>query len=265
MSVDTSSLLSLIKVATSGLSAQKLNFEVIAHNLANINTTGFKRNRAAFQEVLDESIAADQTASADLVTASPTGRGVKLAAIQTSFSQGVIEAVENPLSLAIQGEGFFRLEWPDGSLAYTRDGTFYPDSKGQLVNAEGLKLVPSISVSTLVERIHVNPDGRILAKLAGEEEMRELGRVTLSRFSNPQGLHDLGQGLYRPTEASGEAQDGTPGRDGLGEIVCSAQEYSNVHLVDEMLTMTLAQRAYSLCARSLEILDQLLAEFTQGV
>ncbi len=190
---------------------------------------------------------------------------MKLAAIQTSFSQGLIEAADNPLSLAIQGEGFFRLEWPDGTVVYTRDGTCYLDSQGQLVNAQGLKLVPSISVSTLAERIHINPDGRILAKLAGEEEMRELGSITLSHFSNPEGLHDLGQGLYRSTEASGEAQDGTPGRDGLGEIVSSAQEYPHVDLVEEMLTMTLAQRAYALCGRSLEILDQLLAEFTQGV
>lgn len=247
--------------AASGMQAQSLNIDVISNNLANVNTTGFKRSRADFQDLLYETLRAAGTASGDdseVPSGIEVGHGTRPAAVQKVFIQGDYQQTENELDLAIEGNGFFQILQPSGEVAYSRAGSFKMDSQGRIVTSDGYLLEPDITIPSDAVSLSVGIDGTVSVQRTGEAEPSEIGSLTLARFVNPAGLHSLGRNLFVPTAASGEAIEGTPGEDGLGTISQGFLEMSNVSVVDEMVSMITAQRAYEINSRAIRAGDEML-------
>ncbi len=247
--------------AASGMIAQQLRVDTIANNLANVNTTGFKRSRVDFQDMLYQTLRAPGATSAEGVevpTGLQIGLGTRLVATQQVFSPGVWEQTENPLDLAIRGKGFFQILQPSGSVAYTRAGAFKLDSEGTLVNSDGLPLEPPMVIPGNATDVWVGLDGTVSVGVPGQTDRQVLGQIELAYFPNPAGLESLGGGLYRPTAASGEVVTGTPGQDGLGEVQSGAVELSNVQVVQELVNMIVAQRAYEANSRAIQVADDML-------
>jgi flagellar basal-body rod protein FlgG len=246
--------------AASGMQAQQLQIDTIANNLANVNTNGFKRSRAEFQDLLYQNIIAPGS-SASTTTRNPAGiqlgLGAKPVSVKKLFSQGDIKKTENPYDLMIEGEGFFKVLQPDGSLAYTRDGAFTLNQDGQLVTAHGDLLDPPVTIPSDTLTIAIGHDGTVTVTQQGGTTT-DLGQIELAKFVNASGLESLGNNLYRPTEASGEAVDGTPGLDGLGELTQGFLEVSNVSIVNELVDMIAAQRAYELNSRAVSAADDMM-------
>lgn len=249
------SLTTLLHIARSGLLAQQLDIDVIANNIANLNTVGFKHSRTEFHELLNAQIAPPPAGSG---RASGQAAGTLLAANRRIFDQGQIEFSEQPWDMAIEGEGFFQVQMPDGSTAYTRDGTFRLDGEGRLINADGYPFVPNIVLPPDAEETMINPDGSVMVRRRGEAEPRTIATITLARFINPAGLENIGDNLYRPNEASGTPQVGQPGTGGLGQVIGHALESSTVDLSRQVVDLIGAQRAYTLVVRALETSDQML-------
>jgi len=248
-----------LSTSASGMRAQQIYVDTIAHNLANVNTTGFKRGRVEFQDLLYQVVQpnAAQSASSD-VKPIQVGHGVRLADIRQIFTQGSTQVTDNALDMAINGDGFFRVELPDGTYAYTRDGSFALDSEGQVITSGGLTLSPGFELPDGTTEVAVGSEGEFKVKVAGEEDVRELGSIDLYRFANPAGLKAVGSNLFIPTEASGEAQEGTAGRDGFGGIESGILETSNVSVVEEMIRLIEAQRAYELNSKSIQTSEDML-------
>ena len=247
--------------AATGMSAQQLNMDVIANNLANVNTTGFKRSRADFQDLLYQSSRAAGTSAAQgaqVPTGIQVGLGVRTAGVERIHSPGDIRNTGNALDLTIEGDGFFQVQMPDGQIGYTRDGTFRVDGQGQLVNADGLVLQPQMSIPTDIIQVTVGQDGSVQGKAQGETTTRELGKIELARFVNPTGLESIGRNLYRQTAASGDPKTGTPGLEGNGTIASGMLEMSNVKVVEEMVDMITAQRAYEVNSKCIQAADEML-------
>jgi len=248
-------------IAATGMQAQSLNIDVISNNLANVNTSGYKRSRADFQDLLYQTLRPSGVASSadSLVpTGIQLGHGTKPVATQKIFIQGSYHQTENELDMAIEGDGFFQITRPDGDLAYTRSGAFKLDNEGRLVNSDGLPLEPEISIPSDATSVNIGYDGTISAFLVGETEATELGTIELSRFINPAGLNSIGMNLYLETEASGDPITGTAGEDGLGIISQGYLEMSNVKVVDEMVQMISAQRAYEINSKAIKAADEML-------
>jgi flagellar basal-body rod protein FlgG len=247
--------------AASGMQAQSLNIDVISNNLANVNTAGFKRSRAEFQDLLYETIRAAGVASSD-VTQIPTGiqlgHGARPAAVNMIFSQGNMQHTQNNLDLAIEGNGFFQVLQINGEIAYTRAGAFKLNSDGQIVTADGFLLEPEISVPIDTVLLSIEIDGTVSVLQAGETEPTEIGTIEIARFINPSGLNGIGRNLYLETAASGVPITGTAGEDGLGTISQGYLEMSNVSVVDEMVNMITAQRAYEINSKAVQAADEML-------
>ncbi len=247
--------------AATGMEAQQLNMDVISNNLANVNTTGFKHSRANFQDLLSQEIRPAGSAVADGIQ-SPTGLevglGVKPGATETMFDQGTIQVTTNSLDVAIQGQGFFKVLLPDGTTAYSRDGAFSQDSQGKLVNSSGEALQPEITIPANSTGTTIGQDGTVQVTVAGSTAPQTVGKITLSTFVNPAGLQHIGGNNFKPTDASGTAVDGTPGQQGFGALEDDALEGSNVQIVQEMVNMITAQRAYEVNSKAIQTSDSML-------
>jgi flagellar basal-body rod protein FlgG len=247
--------------AASGMQAQSLNIDVIANNLANVNTTGFKRSRAEFQDLLYETMRPAGSASSEeteVPTGIQLGHGVRPVAVSKIFTGGELQLTKNELDLAIEGDGFFQIIQPSGTTAYTRAGAFKLDREGRIVNPDGFLLEPEITVPTDAISLAVGMDGTVSVLQAGESAPREIGTIQLVRFVNPAGLHSAGKNLYLETEASGNPISGRAGTDGLGTIAQGFLEMSNVSVVDEMVNMITAQRAYETNSKVVQTSDDML-------
>ncbi len=250
--------------AASGMIGQQFNIDTISHNLSNVNTSGYKKGRADFEDLLYQTVrSAGTPATRDTLvpTGIQVGHGVRPAATQKMYTQGSLQNTGNKLDVAIEGEGFFRVQLYDGSFGYTRDGTFKIDSNGQIVNSNGYKLSPEIIMPEgfVYKDISIGPDGLVTVKRAGDDTIVEVGQVRLYRFVNPAGLKNIGNNLVKISAASGPPIEGRPGFTGMGKVVQGFLEMSNVQIVDEMVNMIVAQRAYELNSKAIITSDSMLA------
>ncbi len=247
--------------AGTGMNAQQLNIDVTANNLANVNTSGYKKSRVDFQDLLYQNLRSAGTrvaSGAEIPVGSQVGHGVRPVSTQKLFTQGAFEETTNPLDMAIEGDGFFQVLLPDGSVAYTRDGSFKQDSTGTLVTSDGYILDPPIHIGEDTLSLAIGSDGMVFAEVAGGSEPVELGQIELVRFSNPAGLRNLGKNLLSQTASSGEPIIGIPGMDGFGTIAQGYREGSNVKVVEEMINMIVAQRAYEVSSKVIRASDDML-------
>jgi flagellar basal-body rod protein FlgG len=252
--------------AASGMHAETLNMDVIANNLANINTPGFKKSRAEFQDLIYQTLrepGARSTISTEIPTGMQVGLGVKPVAINRIFTQGNFKHTGSPLDLVVEGDGFFQVTMPDGTIAYTRDGSFSRDSTGRIVTNEGYPLEPAITIPADAISITIGNDGTVSILRPGETEATEVGAIQLAKFINPAGLKSLGKNLYLNTTSSGDPIQGTPGLEGLGTITQGFQESSNVDIVEELIGMIVAQRAYETSSKAVRAADSMLRTATQ--
>ncbi len=248
-------------IAATGMEAQKLNIDVISNNLANVNTVGYKKSRADFEELIYQELKTPGATSAEgaqIPTGIQVGLGVRPVAVQKTFQQGDFVHTENNLDMVIEGDGFFQITMPDGTVAYTRAGTFKLDSEGRIVSSDGYSIEPSITVPANTLSITVGTDGKITVLQAGSSTPTEIGQIELARFINPGGLKSIGKSLYIPTASSGEAASGTPGTEGLGTVAQGFVEMSNVNVVEEMVNMIVSQRAYEINSKAVQMADEML-------
>jgi flagellar basal-body rod protein FlgG len=253
-----------LSTSASGMMAQQIYVDTIANNLANVNTAAFKSSRAEFKDLLYQVISPNQQQNAGSgIQQVQIGHGVQLAAIRRSFAQGPSQVTNNALDLAISGDGFFRVEKADGTYAYTRDGSFGLDGDGNMVTSGGFILSPGFVVPEGTSDVAIDRSGRMLIRAAGEEEVIELGQMELYRFANPAGLRSTGSNFYAETESSGIAQPGLSGIDGFGIIEAGVLEASNVSVVEEMVRLIEAQRAYELNSKAIQTSEDMLAAANQ--
>ncbi len=256
-------MLRALYTATTGMEAQQLNIDTIAHNLANINTSGFKQRKAQFQDLLYQNIrqaGAANTASTDIPTGLQVGLGTKPIATEVIFTQGDFAATNNPLDLVIQGQGFFQIRQVNGQIAYTRNGSFHLNRDGQLVTADGDPLDPQITIPLDQVGITIGSDGTVSVVQAGQTQPQQVGRVEIALFQNPAGLQNIGKNLFQPTQASGDPVTGTPGENGLGTLESGFTEQSNVSVVEEMVNMIISQRAYEANSKVIRSADEMLSQ-----
>lgn len=252
-----------LRTAASGMIAQQKMIDVIANNLANVNTTGFKRSRAAFEDVLYETLQGeslvDGRQGSDIAAPVQVGKGVRIANVLRFHQQGSVQMTGRPFDLAIEGEGFFQIQRPDGTTAFTRDGTFTLSNNGSLVTGAGYLIQPGITVPADAAEVSVSTSGVVAMRPGGADATPvEIGRLELVRFANPTGLESLGENLYRETVASGRPQNGQPQDPGFGRIVQGGLESSNVEIVVEMTDMIAAQRAYEINAKAIRATDDMM-------
>ncbi len=248
-------------VAKTGLDAQQTRMTVVSNNLANVNTNGFKKGRVIFEDLLYQNVSQAGGATSqdtELPTGLNLGTGVRVVATEKSFSQGTTVNTGNPFDVMISGRGFFQILLPDGTQAYTRDGSFKIDSEGRLVTASGYEVQPSITVPTGTTSITVAGDGLIQATVTGQVEPVTLGTMQIADFINPAGLQPRGQNLLVETAASGTPQLGNPGLEGRGELVQGSLEGSNVNVVEELVGMIETQRAYEMASKAISTSEQML-------
>ena len=248
--------------AASGMQAQALNIDVISNNLANVNTSGFKKSRAEFQDLLYENVRPAGVSSASgtqIPTGIQLGHGTRPVAVQKMFAQGNYKHTQNKLDLAIEGDGFFQVVQTNGDIGYTRAGAFKMDSTGRVVTADGLLMEPEITIPTDATSVAVGIDGTVSVLQAGATEPTEIGTIQLAKFVNPAGLSSIGRNLYVPTGASGTATTGTAGDGEFGTIAQGYLEMSNVSVVDAMVNMITAQRAYEINSKSIQTADDMLS------
>ncbi len=255
-----------LQTAATGMMAQELNVQVISNNIANLRTTGFKRQRAQFQDLLYDVQRRPGAATSDQGTQVPAGvvigSGVKTVSTPRVMAQGSITQTEKEYDLAIRGEGFFRVRLPDGRTAYTRDGSFELDSQGQLVTNDGYLVEPGITVPQNVQRVSISNLGQVSVTVSGQTEPQDLGQLQLSRFINKTGLESIGDNLFIETPASGAPIDGTPNSEGFGNLQQGYLEDANVNSVTEISSLIAAQRAYEMNARIITAADQMLSATT---
>lgn len=251
-----------------GMQAQKFNVDTISNNLANVNTTGFKRARGDFESLFYEhkkSPGAPATEATEHPTGVSVGTGVRISATQTLHEQGSAEQTGNDTDLMIQGDGFFRILQADGTTAYTRDGSFKLDGEGNLVTSSGQFLQPQIQVPENATGITIRKDGTVSAKIPGQADLQEIGQIELATFVNPSGLQKIGSNLFEETTASGAPQVLTPGQEGAGQIRQGFLETSNVNVTNALTDMISAQRAFEFNQRSIQTSDQMLQTVSQLV
>ncbi len=248
--------------AGTGMMAQQANIDVVSNNLANANTTGFKKNRNDFQDLMYQ-VMRQSGAATGSDTQVPAGvqigHGVRLVSTQKMFTEGNLQETGNQLDWAIEGDGFFQVTMDDGTVAYTRDGSFKKDSQGRIVTSDGYPIEPSITIPENATAITLSADGRVSATIPNQTATQDLGQVQLVRFVNPAGLNSIGRNLYQETEASGTPTVGNPGTDGAGTLTSGYLEMSNVEIVEEMVNMIVAQRAYELNSKAITTADDMLS------
>lgn len=255
-------------IAKTGLDAQQTRMSVISNNLANVNTTGFKQDRAVFEDLLYQTIrqpGAQSSADTQLPSGLMIGTGVRTVATEKIHTQGSIIQTQNPLDVAINGRGFFQVLMPDGDIAYTRDGTFQRNSDGDMVMSNGYLLEPAINIPEDVQSLTIGMDGTISAQLPNQADSVILGEIELADFINPTGLQAIGENLFKETAASGVPVVGTPGLDGIGSVYGGSLETSNVNVVTELINMIETQRAYEMNSKAISTADQMLQYASQNL
>jgi flagellar basal-body rod protein FlgG len=247
--------------AASGMTAQQMNVDNIANNLANANTTGYKARRAQFQDLIYQTVVQPGSASGQQTTV-PTGLqlglGTRPASNEILFSQGSFSQTENPLDLVIQGKGFFQIRRPSGDLAYTRSGAFHLDKDGNVVTQDGNALEPAINLPTAAQQVTIAQDGTVSYTLQGQSASQQVGQIQLATFVNPAGLNSIGGNLYTQTDASGDPTVGTPGgQEGAGSVLQGYTEQSNVSVVEEFINLIVAQRGYEANSKVVKAADEM--------
>jgi flagellar basal-body rod protein FlgG len=255
-------------IAMTGLEAQQTRLSVISNNLANVNTTGFKRDRAVFEDLLYQTIrqpGAQSSQDTQLPTGMMLGTGVRTVATEKSHTQGNIVQTSNSLDVAVQGRGYLQVLMPDGSLAYSRDGAFKTDASGQLVTSSGYQIQPAITIPENAQSITIGSDGIVSVAIQGQASPSQVGTLQLADFINPTGLQPIGQNLFLETASSGSPSAGNPGLNGLGTLVQGALETSNVNSVEELVNMIEAQRAYEMNSKAISTADRMLQFVTSNL
>ncbi len=255
-------------VAATGLQAQQINMDVIANNLANVNTTGFKSGRTVFQDLLYQNLT-QPGAQSSQTTLYPSGlqlgTGVAPVATERLFTEGNLTQTGNPLDVAINGNGFFQILKPDGTIAYTRDGTFQLNNQGQLVNSSGYPLQPAITIPASAQNVTIGNDGTVSVTLPGQAAAQQVGTIQLASFINPAGLQSIGGNLYLQTGSSGSPNTGQPTLNGLGSVQQGYLEASNVNVVSALVDMISTQRAYEINSKAVQASDQMLQYVEQNI
>jgi flagellar basal-body rod protein FlgG len=247
--------------AGTGMVAQQANIDVISNNLANVNTTGFKKSRTDFQDLMYQTIrqpGATTGPDTQLPTGIQMGHGVRQVATQKIYTTGNFQSTGNELDLAIEGDGFFQITMPDGTLNYTRDGAFKRDSTGRIVTSEGYPLEPAITIPEGATEITISADGRVTVKVPNQTAAQEVDQIRLARFINPAGLESVGRNLLKETDASGAPMVYNPGEEGTGSLVQKYLEMANVQVVEEMVNMIVAERAYQMNSKAITTSDAML-------
>ncbi|HSV74829.1 MAG TPA: flagellar basal-body rod protein FlgG [Chthonomonadales bacterium] len=255
-----------LHTSATGMTAQQFALDVIANNLANVNTHGFKRTVAHFHDLLYQNLrtpGAGTSGGGQIPTGSQVGLGVAAGSTNRVFTQGTLRNTGGEYDVAIKGDGFLRVLMPDGTTAYTRDGGLSLDSQGRLVTSNGYVIQPEIIIPSDKTSVSIAPDGRVMVGRQGQVNLEEVGQLQLTRFINPAGLLSLGSNLHQPTPASGDPVDDAPGMNGLGTILHKALEMPNVEMVEEMIRMITTQRAYEVNAKSIQTADEMLQQATQ--
>ncbi len=256
-----------LDIGATGMMAQQLNVDVISNNIANMTTTGYKRQRAAFQDLIYQNINRPGSTSSDAGTTVPSGLqvglGVKTGAIYRMHSQGTIQVTNNDLDLALLGRGFFQVTMPDGTISYTRDGTFQINENGELVTVQGYLVDPGITIPDNAVGIDINAEGELLASIQGQVAVQNLGQIQLADFVNPAGLEAIGSNFYRETVASGSPITGIANQGQFGAIEQGALEQSNVNVVSEITSLIAAQRAYEMNSNIISTSDEMLRTASQ--
>src|SRR5688572_13276026 len=261
-------MLRALYTAATGMEAQQVNIDTIANNIANVNTTGFKQARAEFQDLLYQNIRAAGTAastSTEYPTGLQVGLGVRPVATTRMYSQGDFRQTGNPFDLVIEGKGFFQVRLPSGETAYSRDGSFHLNQEGALVTADGDPLEPQITIPPDAQDIVIGSDGTVSITQAGQTAAQQVGTIQLADFQNPAGLSAMGRNLFQQTTASGDPISGNAGENGLGRINQGFLEQSNVNVVEEMVAMIIAQRAYEVNSRAIRVADDMMAQINNLV
>ncbi len=252
--------------ATTGMLGQQLFIDVTSNNISNVNTFGYRKERAEFADLFHQVIQYAGSSTSE-TTLSPTGievgLGVRPTSVQKLFSQGNFKETEQNLDVAITGNGFFQIELPDGTIAYTRDGAFKRDDEGNVVNSQGYLLVPNITIPDDATQLNIGTDGTVTVLQGNATEVNQLGQIEIVNFINPAGLHALGDNLYLNTNASGDPIVGTPGLNGFGQLRQGFVETSNVKLVEEMTDLIVGQRAYEANSKSIQTADSMLQTVNQ--
>lgn len=255
-------------IAKTGLDAQQTRMGVISNNLANVNTTGFKRGRAAFEDLMYQTVrqpGASSSQNSELPSGLMLGTGVRTVSTEKIFAQGNMVQTGNSMDVAIQGRGFFEVILPDGSAGYSRDGSFEINSQGVVVTSSGYEVQPSITVPEQAQSVTIGSDGIVSVLVAGNNAPTEIGTITLNDFINPAGLQPIGENLFKETIASGAPTNGTPGQEGLGLLAQGALESSNVNVVEELVNMIETQRAYEMNSKAISTTDQMLQYVSQNL
>lgn len=256
-----------LAIGATGMEAQQLNVEVISNNIANSSTNGFKSSRVEFQDLLYQNMRTVGSATSDTNTLLPSGLqvglGVMPAATYRVNTQGNISVTNNPLDLAINGRGYLQVQLPDGTTAYTRDGALQLNFSGQIVTADGYKVLPSITVPTTATAVTINASGQVLATIAGQTAQQTLGQIQLANFINPVGLESMGNNLLKQTDSSGSPTTANPGTSGFGTMIQGSVETSNVDIVSEITNLITAQRAYEMNSKVISTADQMMSSANQ--
>ena len=256
---------SALWAAKTGLEAQQTRMAVTANNLANVNTTGFKRGRVAFEDLLYQNlrqVGADAAQDTQLPSGLAVGTGVRVVATEKTYTQGNLQVTNNALDVAINGRGFFQVALPDGTNAYTRDGSFKINAQGEMVTSGGYRVQPAVSIPDGAQSVSIGTDGAVSVQLAGQPAPSQIGSLQVVDFVNPAGLQARGENLLLESAASGPPQAGTPGLNGLGALQQGALEASNVNVVEELVAMIETQRAYEMNSKAISTADKMLETLT---
>ncbi|MDR3579094.1 MAG: flagellar basal-body rod protein FlgG [Oryzomonas sp.] len=259
-------MLRALWTAASGMQSQETNIDVVANNLANVNTTGFKKSRADFQDLMYQNLktsGSPSTTTTQVPTGIQIGLGTRLAAVSKLYTSGNLTQSGNSLDMAVQGNGFFQIQMPDGTTSYTRAGAFKQDSQGRIVTSDGYPMLPEIVLPTNATNVSIGNDGTVSVTLPSQTTPTTVGTIQLALFPNPAGLSALGQNLLTQTESSGNATTGTPGQNGIGTLSQGFLEMSNVDLATEMVNMIVGQRAYEINSKAVQAADQMLQTANQ--
>ena len=253
-------------IAKTGMEAQQTQLDTISQNLANVSTNGYKRSHAIFEDLMYQNLrqsGANTTEQTQLPTGLQVGLGVRPVATARIYTQGNLQQTSNNLDIAIKGNGFFQIQQPDGTTAYTRDGSFQLSAAGQIVNNNGMTLLPGITIPNNAQSVTVGNDGTVSITLPGNPAPQTVGQVQLANFINPAGLDPKGQNLFTETASSGTPTNGTPTSDGLGMLQQGYVETSNVNVVEELVAMIQTQRAYEMNSKAIQTSDQMLQKLAQ--
>ena len=253
-------------ISKTGMEAQQMQLDVISNNLANVSTNGFKKSHAVFEDLMYQNlrqVGSNTSEQSTLPTGLQVGLGVRPVPTSRNFTQGNLQQTSNNMDVAVQGNGFFQLTMPDGTIGYTRDGAFQIDSQGRMVNSSGLPLVNGITVPANATNVTVAADGTVTAAIPGTVTPQTIGTITLASFINPPGLEPKGQNIYAETAASGQPTVGAANANGVGSLMQGFVETSNVNVVQELVTMIQTQRAYEMNSKAIQTSDQMLQKLGQ--